>query len=179
MNNNNHKVLQYSVTAALFAALITVATAFIKFNTGINEGYLHFGDSVIYICACVLPLPYACLAAALGGFFADLLAGAAVWAPFTAVIKAVNVLVLVLFFKLKFNKKQNRIISGFSALGAGVSGVWTALGYFIAEGILFSFPTALTSIPFSVIQAVGSLAIFVALGSALDKINFKDRIIKR
>ena len=35
------------VKAAVFAALIAVMTAYIKFNTGINDGYLHFGDSMI------------------------------------------------------------------------------------------------------------------------------------
>ena len=80
------------VKAAVFAALIAVMTAYIKFNTGINDGYLHFGDSMIYLAACILPLPYAMAAAAIGGFCADILAGAAAWAPFTAVIKALNVL---------------------------------------------------------------------------------------
>ena len=47
------------VKAAVFAALIAVMTAYIKFNTGINDGYLHFGDSMIYLAACILPLPYA------------------------------------------------------------------------------------------------------------------------
>lgn len=37
------------VKAAVFAALIAVMTAYIKFNTGINDGYLHFGDSMIYL----------------------------------------------------------------------------------------------------------------------------------
>lgn len=39
---------------ALFAALIAVMTAFIKMPTGINEGYLHFGDSMIYLAGCLL-----------------------------------------------------------------------------------------------------------------------------
>ena len=78
------------VKAAVFAALIAVMTAYIKFNTGINDGYLHFGDSMIYLAACILPLPYAMAAAAIGGFCADILAGAAAWAPFTAIIKALS-----------------------------------------------------------------------------------------
>ena len=60
---------------ALFAALIAVMTAFIKMPTGINEGYLHFGDSMIYLAGCLLG-PWAALAAAIGGALADILAGA-------------------------------------------------------------------------------------------------------
>lgn len=38
----------------LMAAMVTVCTAFIKIPTGINAGYLHFGDSMIYISGCIL-----------------------------------------------------------------------------------------------------------------------------
>ena len=44
----NNKVKKICLTG-LMAALITVCTAFIKIPTGINSGYLHFGDSMIYI----------------------------------------------------------------------------------------------------------------------------------
>ena len=60
------KHLYLIVTAALCAALIAVMTAFVKFNTGSNDGYLHFGDSMVYLAACILPLPYAMVAAAMG-----------------------------------------------------------------------------------------------------------------
>ena len=95
------KHLYLTVTAALCAALIAVMTAFVKFNTGINDGFLHFGDSMVYLTACILPLPYAMVAAAIGGALADILAGAAVWAPFTAVIKALNTVPFALMYTLK------------------------------------------------------------------------------
>ena len=37
------------VSAAVFAALIAVFTAYVSVKTGINDGYLHFGDSIIYL----------------------------------------------------------------------------------------------------------------------------------
>ena len=61
----NNKVKKICLTG-LMAALITVCTAFIKIPTGINSGYLHFGDSMIYIAGCILG-PWAALAAAVGG----------------------------------------------------------------------------------------------------------------
>lgn len=96
------------VKAAVFAALIAVMTAYIKFNTGINDGYLHFGDSMIYLAACILPLPYAMAAAAIGGFCADILAGAAAWAPFTAIIKALNALPFALVYTCHATKSPNK-----------------------------------------------------------------------
>ena len=42
----------------LLAALITVMTAYIcHIPVGVNGGYIHFGDALIYIAASTLPLP--------------------------------------------------------------------------------------------------------------------------
>lgn len=177
MSNYKNKKLYYSVSAALFTAIITVSTAYIKFNTGINNGYLHFGDSIIYLAACIIPAPYSLFCAALGGALADVLAGSAVWAPFTAIIKALNALVFVLVLKYK-NKKDNKIMSVKSAVAGVISGFVTVFGYLIAEGLLYTFPTAWTSVPFSIIQAAGSLIIFIIAASALDRIEFKKRFFK-
>lgn len=166
------------ILSALFAALITVMTAFVKFNTGINNGYLHFGDSFIYVAACLIPTPYAAVSAALGGAFADLLAGAAVWAPFSAVIKALNALTVSLIIRMRINKKKDRILSPVSLVASVASGLVTVFGYLLAEGLLYSFPTALTSVPFSIIQAAGSTVIFILSAAALDKIKFKQKYMR-
>lgn len=177
-NSNKRKTLYLVVATALCAAIISVMTAFVKFNTGINDGYLHFGDSMIYLSSCILPLPYAMLAAAIGGFIADLLAGAAVWAPFTAVIKALNALPFALIYTLKVTKSPSKLLNKAVAPMPVVSGFITVFGYLIAEGILYSFASAWTSVPFSIIQAVGSAIIYYLAAAALDKINFKSRIFK-
>lgn len=178
MTDKNLKNLRLVALTALFAALTAVATAFIKINTGINEGYLHFGDSVIYLAACVLPLPYACIAAAVGGGIADLLAGAAVWAPVTAVIKALNVLPFAVMYSAKITKSPNKIVNKATVAMPVISGLITIFGYLLAEGIMYSFPTAWTSVPFSIVQASGSAAVYWILGASLDKLNFKNRLFK-
>ena len=54
--------------AGLFAAMITVMTAYIcHIPYGANGGYIHFGDALIYLAAVFLPRPYALAAAAIGG----------------------------------------------------------------------------------------------------------------
>ncbi len=178
MTDKNLKNLRLVALTALFAALTAVATAFIKINTGINEGYLHFGDSVIYLAACVLSLPYACIAAAVGGGIADLLAGAAVWAPVTAVIKALNVLPFAIMYSAKITKSPNKIVNKATVAMPVISGLITIFGYLLAEGIMYSFPTAWTSVPFSIVQASGSAAVYWILGASLDKLNFKNRLFK-
>lgn len=178
MTDKKVQQLRLISLTALFTALTAVATAFIKINTGINEGYLHFGDSVIYLAACILPLPYACLAAAVGGGIADLLAGAAVWTPITAVIKALNVLPFAVIYSANITKNPSKIVNKATVAMPVLSGLITVFGYLLAEGFMYSFPSALTSVPFSIIQAAGSAAVYWILGASLDKLNFKNRLFK-
>ena len=89
----------------LMAAMVTVCTAFIKIPTGINAGYLHFGDSMIYISGCILG-PWALLASAIGGALADILAGSPQWAIATAIIKALNAVPFVIM-AAEYKKKNN------------------------------------------------------------------------
>lgn len=158
---------------ALFAALIAVMTAFIKMPTGINEGYLHFGDSMIYLAGCLLG-PWAALAAAIGGALADILAGAAVWAPATAIIKALNAVPFIVASHIYFkNKGKQKIVNWYTVPMVIVSGLITIFGYLLAEGLMYSFPSAWTSVPFSIIQAVGSAIVFIILGCALDAVKIQ------
>ena len=60
--------------SAMFAALVTVTTAFIKIPTPVG-GYVHPGDSMVYLAASVLPGPFGLIAAAVGGALADLISG--------------------------------------------------------------------------------------------------------
>lgn len=62
----NSKKLGKLVFTGLFAAMICVTTAFILHIPAAN-GYIHIGDSIIYIAACILPLPYGVAAAGIGG----------------------------------------------------------------------------------------------------------------
>ena len=160
----NTKLFKVCLTG-LMAAIIALFTAFVKIPTGINDGYLHFGDSVIYI--------------AIGGALADVLAGAAVWALPTAIIKAFNCLPFVLATRYYIKKKGCfRIVNIYTVAMTVLSAFITVFGYLLAESLMYSFPTALTSVPFSIAQAVGSGIIFVLMGKALEKAKI-ERLIGR
>ncbi len=171
----NKKVIKICLTG-LMAAIIAVSTAFIKVPTGINDGYLHFGDSMIYLAACLLG-PLGALSAAIGGALADILAGAAVWAIPTAIIKALNAVPFILMSSLyKKKKSKNKIINAYTVPMVIVSGLITIFGYLLAEGLMYSFPTAWTSVPFSIIQATGSAVVFIIIGLALDTVKIQKYI---
>ena len=97
---------------AMFAALVTVSTAFIKVPAPL--GYAHAGDAIVYLAACLLPPPFGFFAAGIGGATADLLSGYAVFALPTAIIKSLNV--LPFFLARIFLKKKQK--AGYRMRGA-------------------------------------------------------------
>ena len=168
----NKSLLNITYTA-IFTAIIILATSIIKFSTGLGEGYIHLGDSMIYLTACLLPFPYCIIAGALGGGLADILSGFAIWSIPTMLIKMLNVLPFAIVCK---KLKTNKILCKQTVLMTVVSGVITILGYFVAECILYSVASATLSITGNTIQAVASGIIFMIIATTLDKINFKRRI---
>lgn len=172
---NKKSILNIAYTA-IFTAIIMLATSQIKISTGLGEGYIHLGDSIIYLAACALPLPYALIAAALGGALADILAGFAVWALPTAIIKTLNALPFALIYKMNCTNNSNKLLNKQTAPMPLLSGIITVAGYFVAESILYSVASATLSVFGSCIQAFGSAIIYYLAAAALDKMSFKRRI---
>jgi uncharacterized repeat protein (TIGR04002 family) len=160
---------------AIFTTMIVLATSVLKFSTGLGEGYIHLGDSVIYLAACLLPFPYCLIAGALGGALADIISGFAIWSIPTMIIKMLNVLPFALICK---RYKSNKILSKQTTLMTIVSGIITILGYFITECILYSVASATLSLIGNTVQAVASGIIFIVIAKSLDKINLKSKLSK-
>ena len=162
------KQIRLLTTTALFAALITIFTTYIgHVPVGTNGGYIHFGDSLIYIAAAVLPMPYAFAAGAIGGGLADLLT-APIWAPATIIIK--------MLITIPFTNKKNKIINVRNVIATAIAFLISGTGYYIAEAILFGTQTAFfMSLSGSAIQSGGSAIFFIIFGLMLDKLGFKNK----
>ena len=130
---------------ALFAAAIAVMTAYLLHIPIPTGGYIHLGDALIYLAACLLPVPYAAAAAAIGAGLADLLT-APMWVLPTLVIKAV----LVLFFP-----------AAYALAGCAMTGTMAAF-----------VPQFLGTL----IQGIGSGALFIVITPALDGVKLKARV---
>lgn len=152
----------------LFAAMIALMTAYLfHVPYGTHGGYIHFGDTLIYIAAAMLPRPYAIVAAALGGAIADLMT-APMWAPATMIIK--------MLITLPFTSENGKILKKRNMAAPFIAMVVTVVGYYIAEGIMFgSFYAALASAWGNMIQGVGSAVFFFVLASAFDKVHLKTK----
>ena len=152
------------VTAALFAAAIAVMTAYMLHIPIPTGGYIHIGDALIYLAACLLPLPHAVGAAAVGAGLADLLT-APMWVVPTLIIKAIVV--------LPFTSRRTRILCPRNIAAIFISGLISPVGYCVLLGGPSAF---LPQFLGTLIQAAASGAVFVVLALALDGARVKERL---
>ena len=182
MNNVNYKSKQNTSTriivlTALFAALTTISTMFIKIPT--MFGYVHAGDSMIYLGASVLPGPFGLIAGAVGGGLADLISGYPHWVIPTAIIKAFNALPFFFARYIRAKRGKNkRIINPLSLTSLIPSSLITIFGYFIAHLLMYDWAAAAAGLTTEWIQPLAGAAIFIALGMGLDGIKFRDKVLK-
>ncbi len=168
MNNATNKKAKTRnlAIAAVLAALTTVMTAYVC-HIPTTTGYIHLGDSLIYLAACLLPRTYAMAVGAIGGGVADLLT-APMWTVPTIIIKMLIV--------LPFSNNSKKIVTVRNSSVTLIAFLISAIGYFLAESLVFGYEIAFfTSVAGTAVQGIGSAVTFVILGMALDKMNFKNR----
>ena len=153
---------------ALFAAAIAVMTAYMLHIPIPTGGYIHLGDALIYLAACLLPLPYAAAAAAVGAGLADLLT-APMWVLPTLVIKAA----VVLFF----TSKGERLLCRRNLAAVVIAGLFSPTAYALAgcamAGTMAAFVPQFLG---TLVQGIGSGALFIVITPALDGMKLKEHI---
>lgn len=153
------------VYIALLSAMAFVLTRFIQFPTAL--GYIHFGDSIIYLAAFLLGGGAAATVGAIGGGLSDLLSYPAYTLP-TLIIKALVGFTAAAIFK----KCSNKIFGMILAFVCGA--LIVAAGYYITEvAMTANFVSPLASVPTNFLQTAMSVPVPVIMYFAL-----KDRVIK-
>ncbi|HEX3025909.1 MAG TPA: TIGR04002 family protein, partial [Clostridia bacterium] len=123
MHKNNIEKLTFT---AVFIALIFVTTAYIL-HIPVGNGYIHLGDSLIYLAASFLPAPFAIAAAALGAGMSDALTGFPQYVLFTMLIKPLNALC--------FSQKGDKLLTTRNRIAPFISAPITVVGYYLADVI--------------------------------------------
>lgn len=137
------------VMSAVFAALICVSTFVIKIPSPI-QGYINLGDCFVLLAAWMLTRKLGALSAAVGSALADLIAGYAIFAPATFVIK--GFMALAAYHCFRAVKKKNAKINAAAITSAIAAECVMILGYLIYESFLYGFSAALAEVPFNAIQ---------------------------
>ncbi|MCX7614844.1 MAG: ECF transporter S component [Clostridiales bacterium] len=166
MNQNKSKVKKLTF-AAVFAAIVFVATSIVKIPIGGQE-YAHPGDAFVLLTAVALPTPYAMAAAAIGASLADILGGYGVWAPFTIVIKALMALIVSRFCYSQKITKLNLCYAMF------LSSLINIVGYYLSGILIYkSAITGLTTIFGTFAQSVFAVVIFLISYQFVKKLSEK------
>lgn len=157
----NYKTL---TKAGLFCALITIATMLIKLPIPNTQGYVNFGDGVIFLSALFLMNPYCALAAAAGSALADAFLGAGIYIIPTFIIKgAMGLIASKSVYECESYKKI--------AIGITLAEIVMVLGYFLFEIFVYSLSAACVSLPFNLVQAAAGIVIGFVLIQFVKKLG--------
>ncbi len=167
MSNKKNKLMIFT---ALFIAITAVTTSVIKIPLP-TGGYIHIGDSIIYLASIILPFPLGIVVGGFGGSLADGMAGYYIYIIPTLIVKMIN---SACFYLIR--SKTDKIITLKSIIALAISSIVTIVGYYIVSICLYGVDGSLATIPGNAIQAVGSAIIFVILGLTFDKLKFTARL---
>ena len=170
--------VHYLILAAMFAALIYVATCFIQIPNPASGGYVHPGDALCLLAAWLLPLPYGILASATGTMLADLLSGYGHYALPSFIIKAIVPCVAGLDLRALWNKKTTFKSTLFPCIVGGVAGeIFMVGGYFLLNAVIWGNGwSAAVSIPADSAQALFGIIVATAAFAPLKKIMTKMKL---
>ncbi|BEP29696.1 ECF transporter S component [Helicovermis profundi] len=164
------------VLAGVMAAMVTIGTMLIHVPTP-TKGYIHIGDSLVYLAGILLGPVLGSLAAGLGSMISDLLLGYAVYAVPTFIIKALDAFVVgYLYLKLSKNKTSVTEKSFSYIISFVAGGAVMVLGYLAFETFLYGFIPATAGVVSNTIQAIGGGILGYPLLIALEKTDLRKYI---
>lgn len=172
--NKTHKI----VMAGVMAALVTAGTMLVQIPTP-TKGYIHIGDSLVYLAGILLGPVFGGAASAIGSMMADLLSGYAVYAPATFVIKGLDAIVIGVIYMMLTRKNSSFAMKSVAyCIGFLAGGVVMVGGYYLYEAFLNSgnFAAAAPGIIPNIIQAVGGGLLGYPVFATLTKVNFIERL---
>ena len=153
--------------SGLFAALIYVFTAFIRIPS--HTGYTHVGDAFLFLAASLLPRSYAAAVGVTGAVLADCLTGFPVWAPASAIIKALSA--------LSFTSRRERLLCLRNVLALIPAFALCIGGYYLYDALITgSLIAPLAGIPGYVTQCVLSGILYLVSAAALDSVHLKQKL---
>lgn len=164
------KIYKIAMTGLLMA-LIMVSTMMIRIPIPFTQGYVHLGDTMIFLAVLILGRNYGTMAAGIGSALADLLSGYAYYAPWTLVVKALMAFVVGLALEHMEKKgqiKEGKNITVPELLAMLFGGVEMCAGYYVAASLMHgNWYTPLFSIPGNIGQFVVGMILATALAQAL------------
>lgn len=122
--------IRFIVFGGLCITLVFVATAIIPhIPVPFTEGYIHIGDSMIFVAAILFGWRYGAVAGGIGAAMSDLYLEYAHWALPTLIIKGIMGLIVGMIAHNSHKRKKH--IS--AAISISVVGIWIGLSFWIKQ----------------------------------------------
>lgn len=162
------------VMTALIMGLIMLATSTFRIPSPFTQGYVHLGDTMIFLGVLVLGKKHGTVAAGIGSALADVMAGYAIYAPWTLIIKGLMAFVMAAFIEaMSGRSKANLRIAGLPVIeliGMVLAGIVMAAGYCIVDGVMAgNMLSGLLGVPANIGQFAVGMILASALAAALYK----------
>ncbi|MGI6751837.1 MAG: ECF transporter S component [Anaerovoracaceae bacterium] len=109
------------ITTGLMVAIIAICTMVIAIPVPFTNGYVHLGDSMIFLAVLILGWKYGAIAAAVGSAMADAFLGYVHWIPWTFCIKGVMALLVGLVIEKTAKSRRNIVVASLSTAGAWIA----------------------------------------------------------
>lgn len=169
MNKNNTIGI---ILTGLISALVFIATRSIQIPVPGTLGYIHAGDSIIFLAPIFLGWKRGAIAASIGAGLADFLSPYAIYTVPTLIIKAVMVLIVGMVIEKTVIKQTSLTVN--YIIGMILAGAWMVFGYGVTEFIITgTIEQAFLTIPMNVVQFIESSIIAMILYTALSKTTIK------
>ena len=172
---DNTKKLKALVYTSLCIAIVTLSTMIIRIPSPKN-GYINFGDIMIFATAALIGKRTGFIAGGVGSALADILGGYIIYAPGTFIIKGIEGLIFALIVKKDSDDNINILSASIAALAASL---WMVFGYFIYEYFIFGIGIALPDVPANLIQGIVSAAAVIPIIMAVKKSGLTIKIENR
>ncbi len=154
-NTTNLINTKKTILTGLMMALVTVSTMVFIIPVPFTSGYIHLGDSMIFLSVLILGYRYGAVAAGVGSALADVFVGYANWAPWTLCIKGIMALMMGLAIEKCMKSKRNIIY--LSIITAAFWGLFNFIVHQIIQSQMASNPQSLLSEDVKDLSALGEL----------------------
>lgn len=169
-NNVSRSKTSEIVMTGLMTAIITLSTMFLMIPVPLTNGYIHMGDSMIFVSVLLLGWKKGAFAAGFGSMLADIFVGYAAWAPWTLVIKLLMAVIMGICLEYNSSNKKIGNVKFSVIIAMALSGSWMVLAYFGVGIVLYGGVAASAAgIPWNIVQFIIGFIIAMMVYTSLLK----------
>ena len=167
------------IIAALFTAIVCVATYIVQIPMPATGGFVNLGDCFVLTAGFLLGPVYGGIAAGLGSMLTDILAGYPQYAPATFIIKAL--MAVIFYFVTKALSQKNSFVS--KIVGGIAAEAVMVLGYFGYEAVILKYGigaagSILGNVGQGVVGLIAATVLCTTLNAAIKKSKSLSSILK-